>query len=146
MAFGLLLALLTGLLTGPLAVEAQQPPRAPRLGVLVNADSPRVEAFRQGLREQGYIDGRNIVVDYRYASARSADSPDVLARELVQLRVDLIVTEGTPLTLAARRATDSIRAEGNGGRREGAQRHAAILRGGTPQRSRGGVHRDAQAT
>jgi hypothetical protein len=55
MAFGLLLALLTGLLTGPLAVEAQQPPRAPRLGVLVNADSPRVEAFRQGLREQGYI-------------------------------------------------------------------------------------------
>jgi putative ABC transport system substrate-binding protein len=92
-------------LTAPLI--AQQLTRVPRLGVLVNADSSRVEAFRHGLREHGYIDGRNVFIEYRYASARS-QSLDVLARELVQLKVDVIVTEGTPPTLAARRATDSI--------------------------------------
>ncbi len=107
-AFGLLVALIAGVLTGPPAVDAQQPLRPPRLGVLVNADSSRVDAFRQGLREQGYTDGRNILLEYRYASEKSSDSLDALARELVQLKVDLIVTEGTPLTLAARRATDSI--------------------------------------
>jgi putative tryptophan/tyrosine transport system substrate-binding protein len=92
-------------LTGPLT--AQQLTRVPRIGVLVNADSPRVEAFRHGLREQGYTDGRNVFIEYRYASARS-ESLDVLARELMHLKVDVIVTEGTPPTLAARRATDSI--------------------------------------
>ena len=92
-------------LTAPLT--AQQPTHVPRLGVLVNADSPRLEAFRHGLREYGYTDGRNVFIDYRYASKRS-ESLDVLARELVHLGVDVIVTEGTPPTLAARRATDSI--------------------------------------
>jgi len=94
-----------GLLAAP--VTAQQPTRVPRLGVLVNADSPRLEAFRHGLREQGYIDGRNVFIEYRYASTRY-ESLDVLARELVHLKVDVIVTEGTPPTLAARRATESI--------------------------------------
>jgi putative ABC transport system substrate-binding protein len=92
-------------LTGPLT--AQQLTRVPRIGVLVSADSPRVEAFRHGLREQGYTDGRNVFIEYRYASARS-ESLDVLARELIHLKVDVIVTEGTPPTLAAKRATDSI--------------------------------------
>jgi len=102
-AFGFLMVLTVGLV---LVAEAQQQLRHPRLGVLVNADSPRLEAFRQGLREQGYIEGRNVLFEYRYASTRS-ESPDVLARELVQLKVDVIVAEGTPLSLAARRATDS---------------------------------------
>jgi putative tryptophan/tyrosine transport system substrate-binding protein len=88
-------------------LTAQQPTRVPRLGVLVNADSPRLEAFRHGLRDRGYTDGRNVFIDYRYASTRS-ESLDVLAQELVHLPVDVLVTEGTPPTLAARRATDSI--------------------------------------
>ena len=89
------------------SLTAQQLTRVPRLGILVNADSPRLEAFRQGLREHGYNDGRDVLIEYRYVSARS-ESLDVLARELVHLKVDMIVTEGTPPTLAARRATDSI--------------------------------------
>lgn len=102
---GLAVVVTVACLTAPLT--AQQLTRVPRLGILVNADSPRVEAFRHGLREQGYTDGHNVFIEYRYASARS-ESLDALARELVHLKVDVIVTEGTPPTLAARRATDSI--------------------------------------
>jgi ABC-type uncharacterized transport system substrate-binding protein len=103
----LLLAVTLGLLAAPLAAEAQQPSKVPRLGVLVNADSARIEAFRQGLREHGYVDGQSIAIEYRYAMGRP-ESLDAFAADLVRLGVDILVTEGTAPTLAARKATSTI--------------------------------------
>ena len=77
------------------AVEAQQPARIPRIGILITASasvfSARVEAFRQRLRELGYVEGKNIVIEYRYAEGKLERLPD-LAAELVRLKVDVIVT------------------------------------------------------
>ena len=100
-----------GLLAAPLAVEAQQPGRVPRIGFLgVTSPSdrpPLLDAFRQGLRELGWVEGQNIVIDYRYAEGRVDRLPD-LAAELVRLKVDLIVSEGTQGVTAARNATETI--------------------------------------
>ena len=89
------------------AVEAQQPARIPRIGILVAASAsfnlPRVEAFRQRLRELGYVEGKNILIEYRYAEGKLERPPD-LAAELVQLKVDVIVTAGGTATLAAKKA------------------------------------------
>ena len=88
----ILLWLLTLLLfaAGPLA-EAQQTKKVPRIGLL-SSGSPSstketVEAFRQGLRERGYVEGQNIVIEYRYAGGLTERLPN-LAAELVQLKVD----------------------------------------------------------
>ena len=75
--------------------EAQQPAKVPRVGYL-NAVSPstvsdRIEAFRQGLRELGYVEGKNIVIEYRYAEGK-LDRLPALASELVRLKMDVIVT------------------------------------------------------
>src|SRR5260370_34445838 len=90
-------ALASGVLAAPLAVEAQQPGRVPRIGFLsVTSPSdrpPLLDAFRQGLRELGWVEGQNIVIDYRYAAGRVDRLPD-LAAELVRLEVDLIVSGG----------------------------------------------------
>jgi len=87
--------------------EAQQPARIPRIGILVAASAsfnlPRVEAFRQRLRELGYVEGKNIVIEYRYAEGKLDRLPDLVA-ELVQLKVDVIVTAGGTATLAAKKA------------------------------------------
>ena len=90
--------------------QAQQPARIPRIGIL-NAPSAsfysaRVEAFRQRLRELGYVEGKNIVIEYRYAEGKLERLPD-LAAELVRLKVDVIVTTG-PATLAAKKASATI--------------------------------------
>src|SRR5215831_16599539 len=79
--------------------EAQQPKKVPRIGYLSTASppSPVVEAFRQGLRERGYVEGQNIVIAYRYAEGVAERFPN-LAAELVQLKVDVIVVNGTPAT------------------------------------------------
>src|SRR6516164_8218363 len=74
---------------------AQQPKKIPRIGFL-NALFPttnpaRIEAFRQGLRDVGYVEGKNIIIDYRYAE-RKVDRLPALAAELVHLKVDVIVT------------------------------------------------------
>ncbi len=78
-------------------VEAQQPAGIPRIGILIAASasffSARVEAFRQRLRELGYVEGKNIVIEYRYAEGKLERLPD-LAAELVRLKVDVIVTSG----------------------------------------------------
>ena len=79
------------------AVEAQQSTKVPRIGYL-NAVSPstgsdRIEALRQGLRELGYVEGKNIVIEYRYAEGK-LDRLPALAAELVRLKVDVIVTAG----------------------------------------------------
>jgi putative ABC transport system substrate-binding protein len=92
-------------------VEAQQPKKIPRIGFLATASrssmSARVEAFRQGLRELGYVEGKNIVIEWRYAEGQADRLPGLVA-ELVRLKVDVIVTGGPQATRAAKEATVTI--------------------------------------
>jgi putative tryptophan/tyrosine transport system substrate-binding protein len=94
-------------LIAPLAAGAQQPGKVARIGRLEQGSSGTDEAFRQGLRELGYVDGQNVVIEYRYADGRAERLPD-LAAELVSLRVDVIVSGGTLAPLAAKQATSTI--------------------------------------
>jgi putative ABC transport system substrate-binding protein len=99
------------LLTVAVAVEAQQPTKIPRIGYL-GFGSPstiptRIEAFRQGLRELGYVEGKNIFIEWRSAEG-NADRLPSLAAELVRLKVDIIVTNGPYSTRAAKAATVTI--------------------------------------
>ena len=91
--------------------EAQQPTKIPRIGYLtgpsLSANAARIEAFRQGLRELGYVEGKNIVIEYRYAEGK-LDRLSALAAELVRLKVDVIVTTGPTATRAAKEATATI--------------------------------------
>src|SRR5262245_47798643 len=93
------------------SAEAQQPAKAPRIGFLggssPSAISARIEAFRQGLRELGYVEGKNIVIEWRYAEGKFDRLP-ALAAELVRLKVDVIVTSGPLPTRAAKEATVTI--------------------------------------
>jgi putative ABC transport system substrate-binding protein len=86
--------------------EAQQPGKVPRIGILVWASasvlSNRIETFRQRLRELGYVEGKNIVIEYRYAEGKLERLTD-LAAELARLKVDVIVTGGSAPALAAKR-------------------------------------------
>lgn len=101
------------ILLSPLAnsVEAQQSAKIPRIGFLAGAarsiHTPRREAFLQGLRQLGYEEGKNILIEYRYAEGKFERLP-ALAAELVQLKVDVIVTVGTASTRPANEATRSI--------------------------------------
>jgi len=92
-------------------VEAQQPKKVPRIGYLtadsLSDSSTRTEAFRQGLRELGYIEGKNIVVEWRSADGK-LDRLPTLATELVRLKVDVIVTGGSGSTRPANEATNRI--------------------------------------
>jgi ABC-type uncharacterized transport system substrate-binding protein len=91
--------------------DAQQTKKVSRIGYLspssASADSARVGAFRQGLLDLGYVQGKNIVIDYRYAEGKPELLPD-LAAELVRFKVDVIMTFGGPGTLAAKGATKTI--------------------------------------
>jgi putative ABC transport system substrate-binding protein len=78
-----------------------------RIGVLVNEPWPPLEGLRQGLRELGYTEGKNLHIEYRFAEGAAGRFP-ALAAELVSLSVDAIVAWGTPATLAASKATGSI--------------------------------------
>ena len=94
----------------PLAAEAQQATKVARIGCLATnpAISTRLrEAFVQGLRDLGYIEGRNLVIEYRDADGKAERLP-ALAAELVALKVDVIVASGTLAALAARRATKTL--------------------------------------
>ena len=77
--------------------EGQQPKRVPRIGFMIGTSPSiipdRIEGFRQGLRELGYVEGKNIVIEYRVAESKVERLPDLLA-ELVRLKVDVIVTGG----------------------------------------------------
>jgi putative tryptophan/tyrosine transport system substrate-binding protein len=92
-------------------VVAQQPAKVPRIGYLEttpsSTSSARHEAFRQGLRELGYVEGKNIVIEWRYAEGK-LDRLPALAAELVRLKVDVIVTGGRTATHAAKEATVTI--------------------------------------
>ena len=99
------------ILAAPLAIEAQQTGKVYRIGVLevvgVASNATNLSAFRQGLAELGYVEGQNVVIEYRSADGRPERFSD-LATELVRLKVDVIVTRGTPATLAAKQATQTI--------------------------------------
>jgi len=90
-------------------VAAQQPPKIPRIGYLGSSSSEfdRVETFRQGLRELGYVEGQNFVIERRYTEGKP-DRERTLAAELVRLKVDVIVTRGSISTRAAKEATATI--------------------------------------
>ena len=100
-----------GLIATPLAARAQQVGRIYRIGLLeavpAAQNAANLDALRKGLRDLGYVEGRNLIVEYRSAEGRAERFPD-LASELVRLRVDLIVTRGTPAALAAKDATETI--------------------------------------
>ena len=91
--------------------EAQQAAKVYRIGLLSarspSSDSTGAEAFRQGLSELGYVEGKNIILDYRYAEGKFERLPD-LAAELVHLKVDVILTLGVPPTRAAKQVTTTI--------------------------------------
>ena len=95
----------------PFVARAQEAPKAYRIGFvgLPSAGSlpERPEAFRAGLRDLGYQEGRNIVIEYRWAEGRYERLPALFA-ELVRLNVDVIVTHGTPGALAAKQVTNTI--------------------------------------
>jgi putative ABC transport system substrate-binding protein len=93
------------------SASAQQPKNIPRIGYLgatsFSANRDRVEAFRQGLRELGFVEGKNILIEYRYAEGKR-DRLRELAAELVRLKVDAIVTGGAAATRPAKAATSTI--------------------------------------
>jgi len=107
-------AFVTGLgtmLAAPLSVGAQPAGKQYRIGLLSQGSasgSPHiVEAFREQLRDLGYVEGKNIVIEYRFAEGKAERLPE-LAADLVQLKVDVIVASGTPAPLAAKDATRTI--------------------------------------
>ena len=108
----LLIALGVGALAAPLVSFAQQQPaKVPRIGFLgalsASDFASRVEALRAGLRDLGYVEGKNIVIEYRWAEGKYERLPD-LAAELVRLKVDVLVTHAVPGTRAAKQATTTI--------------------------------------
>ena len=99
------------LLAAPLAARAQQGGKIYRIGILepipAAQNAANLDALRKGLRELGYVEGRNLIIEYRSADGRAERFPD-LASELVRLKVDLLVTRGTPAARAAKNATGTI--------------------------------------
>ena len=100
-----------GILAAPLAAKAQQAGKIYRIGYLSSGSSTAaphlLEAFRQGLRELGWVEGQNIIIEYRRAEGRSERLPD-LAAELVRLQVDTIVAPAIQDAAAAKNATGTI--------------------------------------
>ncbi len=107
---GLAVIITLSFVLAPLATGAQQVGKVWRIGVLAHstpaAAAAPVEVFRQSLQELGYVDGKNIAIETRFEERQ--DRLEERAAELVRLGVDLIVTTGTPASLAARRATGTI--------------------------------------
>ncbi len=95
----------------PLAARAQQAEKIYRIGILepvpAAKNAANLEALRKGLRDLGYVEGRNLVIEYRSADGRAERFPELVS-ELISLKVDLIVTRGTPAARAAKSATETI--------------------------------------
>jgi putative ABC transport system substrate-binding protein len=107
---GLLITLTLGLLGAPLAPEAQPPTHVHRIGVLsgtTREQDRNVKAFLEGMRALGYVEGQNLVMEYRGAEGQFERFPD-LAAELVRLKVDVLLVGPTPAALAAKDATTTI--------------------------------------
>jgi putative tryptophan/tyrosine transport system substrate-binding protein len=100
-----------GLLLGSLAAQAQQTGNVYRIGFLGNStaalEANLVGPFREGLRDLGYVEGRNVLIEYRWAEGKYDRFPALIG-ELLALKVAVIVTAGTPATLAVRKATTSV--------------------------------------
>src|SRR5262245_7509699 len=105
------ITLLGGAAAWPLAARAQQSAKLPTIGLMVPStpliESQRVAAFLQRLRQLGWIENRNVAIEYRWAEGRSERFVEI-ATEFVQLKVDLIVASTTPAVIAAKRATAII--------------------------------------
>jgi putative ABC transport system substrate-binding protein len=105
----LLLIVVVTLVQG-ISAKGQQPKKVPRIGFMIGTSPSivpdRVEGFRQGLRDLGYVEGKNVVIEYRVAESKVERLPDLLA-ELVRLKVDLIVTGGI-INRAAKQATTTV--------------------------------------
>jgi putative ABC transport system substrate-binding protein len=103
--------LATFLLTTVSLAKAQQAKKISRIGFLASSSSERIQsrvaAFQQGLRKLGYVEGKNIIMEYRFAAGQFEKLTD-LAAELVQLKVDVLVAEGAPAAHAAKNATRTI--------------------------------------
>jgi ABC-type uncharacterized transport system substrate-binding protein len=99
------------LLTLSFSAQAQRSSKVPRIGYLDfssrSSELAYVEAFRQGLRELGYVEGKNIIIEYRYAEGQS-DRLSAFVADLVDLKVDVLVTLGTPPTVVAKGASKTI--------------------------------------
>jgi len=110
---GCIVTLTLSLLATPLAADAQRAGKVPRIGVLSTnshaseASVYHLEAFRQGLRDLGYVEGQNITVEYRFAEWQEERLP-ALAAELVRLPVDVLVARSAPAADSARRATSTL--------------------------------------
>ena len=100
-----------GILLGPLAAQAQQTGNVYRIGFLGNStaalEANLVGPFREGLRDLGYVEGRNVLIEYRWAEGKYDRFPALIG-ELLALKVAVIVTAGTPATLAVKKATTSV--------------------------------------
>src|SRR5215510_740245 len=109
-AIGCLVTLALTILLAPLAADGQAAAHVPRIGFLspINPDAVALglERFRQGLREHGYVEGQNMLLEYRFADGK-LDRLPALAAELVHLKVDVIDALG-PVVMAAKDATSSI--------------------------------------
>jgi putative ABC transport system substrate-binding protein len=105
------ITLLGGAATWPLTARAQQATKSYRIGMLETIspalNAAHLDAFREGLRQLGYVEGKNYVIEYRSADGRADRFPS-LAAELVRLGVDVIVARGTPAAVAAKNATETI--------------------------------------
>jgi putative tryptophan/tyrosine transport system substrate-binding protein len=100
-----------GLLSAPLAAGAQPAGKVHRIGFLGNStaalEANLVQPFRDGLRELGYVEGRDVAIEYRWAEGQYERFPALIA-ELIALKVEVLVTAGTPAALAVKRATTTI--------------------------------------
>src|SRR5437016_5843213 len=109
---GLFVMLTLSVLAAPVVAAAQQPTKVHRIGRLSpglppSQPSPSMEAFRQGLRDLGYVEGQNLVIEWRWAEGREERLPD-LAAELVRLQVEVLVVGGVAAIRAAQHATSTI--------------------------------------
>src|SRR5215467_13948905 len=108
---GIAVVLALGLALAPLAAEAQQAAKIPRIGVFFPSTPPAAshnnEAFTQGLREHGYVEGHNVVLERRYGEGRAERLAEIAA-ELARMKVDVIVTATDPVIAAVKRQTRSI--------------------------------------
>jgi ABC-type uncharacterized transport system substrate-binding protein len=108
---GCIVTLILSVLTAPLTSQAGQAAQVPRLGLLMpgsaSAFASRIEAFRQGLRDLGYVEGHNITLEYRFAEGQ-ADRLPALVAEMVRLPVDVLVVDGTAAIRSAQHATTTI--------------------------------------
>ena len=107
---GCIVMLTLGLLAAPLAVHAQPPTHVHRIGYLLGTtreQEPLLEAFLEAMRALGYVEGQNLVMEYRGAEGQYERFP-ALAAELVRLKVDVLLVPNTPAALAAKQATSTI--------------------------------------